>query len=87
MDEARTLFPSLKDTCLSYVTMAPRPMPVDGLPVVGVVRPGIYVTVSHSAVTLAPLLGRLVAWEVSRDMELDLLLPYRPGRFLRPARL
>ncbi|TDD71236.1 FAD-binding oxidoreductase [Jiangella aurantiaca] len=40
-----------------------RPMPADGEPIVGPVAavPGLYVAVLHSAVTLAPAVGRLVA--------------------------
>lgn len=43
-----------------------RPMPVDGEPIVGPVAdvPGLYVAVMHSAITLAPAMGRLVAREV-----------------------
>jgi glycine/D-amino acid oxidase-like deaminating enzyme len=43
-----------------------RPMPVDGEPIVGPVVevPGLYVAVLHSAVTLAPSVGRLVAREL-----------------------
>ena len=43
-----------------------RPMPVDGEPIVGPVSqvPGLYVVVLHSAVTLAPAVGRLVAREL-----------------------
>jgi glycine/D-amino acid oxidase-like deaminating enzyme len=42
---------------------------------------GLYLVVSHSGVTLAPALGRLVAAEVA-DQTLDgQLAPFRPGRF------
>jgi glycine/D-amino acid oxidase-like deaminating enzyme len=43
-----------------------RPMPADGEPIIGPVAevPGLYVTVMHSAVTLAPAVGRLVAREL-----------------------
>src|SRR5829696_6123273 len=43
-----------------------RPMPTDGEPIVGPVAevPGLYLAVMHSAVTLAPAVGRLVAREL-----------------------
>ena len=43
-----------------------RPMPADGEPIVGPVAevPGLYLAVMHSAVTLAPAVGRLVAREL-----------------------
>ncbi len=40
-----------------------RPMP-DGGPVIGWLTPDVYVAVMHSAVTLAPTVGRLVAEEL-----------------------
>ena len=41
-------------------------MPADGEPIVGPVAevPGLYLVVMHSAVTLAPAAGRLVAREL-----------------------
>ncbi|EYD76701.1 hypothetical protein Rumeso_01659 [Rubellimicrobium mesophilum DSM 19309] len=41
-----------------------RPMPRDGLPIVGEARPGLYLAVTHSGVTLAPAIGRFVAEEI-----------------------
>jgi glycine/D-amino acid oxidase-like deaminating enzyme len=43
-----------------------RPMPADGEPIIGPVAdvPGLYVAVMHTAVTLAPAVGRLVAREL-----------------------
>ena len=43
-----------------------RPMPADGAPIVGPVAevPGLYLAVMHSAVTLAPAVGRVVAREL-----------------------
>jgi glycine/D-amino acid oxidase-like deaminating enzyme len=65
-----------------------RPLPADGLPAVGWVRApgGLYVVVTHSGVTLAPLLAELVTREVHGSTE-PLLAPFRPDRFLAPAGL
>jgi glycine/D-amino acid oxidase-like deaminating enzyme len=43
-----------------------RPMPADGEPIIGEVSgvPGLYLAVMHSAVTLAPAVGRVVAREL-----------------------
>jgi glycine/D-amino acid oxidase-like deaminating enzyme len=43
-----------------------RPMPADSEPIVGpgAELPGLYLAVMHSAVTLAPAVGRLVAREL-----------------------
>ncbi|MEU6388476.1 FAD-dependent oxidoreductase [Streptomyces sp. NPDC046939] len=59
-----------------------RPIPVDGLPLVGEVAtvPGLYHLVSHSGVTLAPVLGRLAAREIAGGRPVTALAPYRPDR-------
>jgi glycine/D-amino acid oxidase-like deaminating enzyme len=46
---------------------------------------GRYLAVSHSGVTLAPVLGRLVAREVAEQPSDGLLAPFRPGRFAERA--
>ncbi|WP_298835580.1 FAD-binding oxidoreductase [uncultured Roseobacter sp.] len=68
------------------VTLAWRPVPEDGLPVIGRCGPeGLYVTTMHSGATLAPLVGELAAAEVmDRPLgngDAALLAPYRPQRF------
>ncbi|WP_299736326.1 FAD-dependent oxidoreductase [uncultured Roseobacter sp.] len=68
------------------VTLAFRPVPQDGLPVIGACGPaGLYVTVMHSGATLAPLVAELAAAEVMEsalsNTQLALLSPYRPARF------
>jgi glycine/D-amino acid oxidase-like deaminating enzyme len=59
-----------------------RPLPVDGLPVVGWLPAAgnAYVVVCHSGVTLAPLLARLVRADVT-DGPQAALDPYRIDRF------
>ena len=69
------------------VTLAMRPVPEDGLPVIGRCGPdGAYVATMHSGVTLAALAGELVAAEMlennpSGNAQTALLAPYRPQRF------
>jgi glycine/D-amino acid oxidase-like deaminating enzyme len=59
-----------------------RPLPVDGVSVAGWVPAveGLYVVVTHSGVTLAPILAALAAKEVHGATE-PLLAPFRPQRF------
>jgi glycine/D-amino acid oxidase-like deaminating enzyme len=61
-----------------------RPIPEDGLPIVGFAPQveGLYFTVMHSGVYLAPVLGRLAGVEILDDVEVGALYAYRPGRFL-----
>jgi glycine/D-amino acid oxidase-like deaminating enzyme len=74
----------LPDTDLrwSRITLGLRPVPEHGLPVVGEVRPGLTVAVMHSGITLAALVGELVAAEVLGQGESPLLAPYRPVLFI-----
>lgn len=60
-----------------------RPFPADGRPIVGdlpEVR-GVFVAVTHSAVTLGPLIARLLAEQIVLGRVPLLLAPYRPHRF------
>ncbi|MDP8974517.1 MAG: FAD-binding oxidoreductase, partial [Actinomycetota bacterium] len=43
--------------------------------------PGYYEAVTHSGVTLGPLLGRLLAQEILSGEVDDLISPFRPDRF------
>jgi glycine/D-amino acid oxidase-like deaminating enzyme len=58
-------------------------MPVDGYPSVGSVPaiPGYFEAITHSGVTLAPLIGRSLAAELLGQPPDALFAPYRPDRF------
>ena len=60
-----------------------RPMPQDGLPIIGRVNHlyGLYLSVMHAGVTLAAVTGRLAAAEILSDQDDDLLSTYRLERF------
>ena len=58
-----------------------KPMPKDGFPILGYLEPGLYSAVTHSGMTMAPLIGQLVAAEVQEQVSLRLLDDYRPTRF------
>jgi glycine/D-amino acid oxidase-like deaminating enzyme len=60
-----------------------RPMPVDHQSIVGRIpaAPGLYVAVTHSAVTLAAHLANLITADLSSATPLPALTPYRPTRF------
>jgi glycine/D-amino acid oxidase-like deaminating enzyme len=77
------VLPQLKDAGFDKVTLGFRPMPADGHPIVGfpIGRRDAYVTVMHSGVTLAPLVGRLAAMEILDNVRVELLEPFRLERF------
>ncbi|HJO03038.1 MAG TPA: FAD-binding oxidoreductase [Acidobacteriota bacterium] len=77
------VMPDARHAELDRLTLGFRPMPSDGLPIVGYV-PGsahVYLAVMHSGVTLAPIMGQLISREVLSDNGTDLLGSYRPDRF------
>ncbi len=79
--EGAGLLPALGLARVEAVRVGMRPMPPDGLPLIGPV-PGaanVYAVVSHSGVTLGPLWGRVVAAELTGTPD-PRLEPYRPGR-------
>jgi glycine/D-amino acid oxidase-like deaminating enzyme len=47
--------------------------------------PDLYIAVTHSGVTLSPLLGRLVAREVAGRESVEILSSFRPSRFRKAA--
>jgi glycine/D-amino acid oxidase-like deaminating enzyme len=63
--------------------VCPRPMPLDGQSIVGRLpgTPGIYVAVTHSGVTLAAHLSRLIAEDLTTGTPPSSLAPYTPARF------
>jgi glycine/D-amino acid oxidase-like deaminating enzyme len=76
--------PGLAHAEVGSVTLGFRPYPSDGFPVVGPVPgvPAVSLCVTHSGVTLAPLLGDYMASEVIAGFEEPMLAPYRPTRQL-----
>ena len=81
--QAKELIPEAEGVGLVRHTIGWRPMPKDGFPVLGFSEgaPDVYVAVMHSGVTLAPLVGRLVASEILDGVQVEMLEPYRLSRF------
>jgi glycine/D-amino acid oxidase-like deaminating enzyme len=76
--------PMLAGARVEAARLGVRPMPLDGYPIVGP-HPelsGFYVVVTHSGVTLGPVLGPLVASELLTGQGEAKLAPYRVERFL-----
>lgn len=68
------------------VMLAERPVPLDGLPVIGPCGPdGLFVAVMHSGITLAAITAELLGAEVLdhplSNAQAALAAPYTPGRF------
>jgi glycine/D-amino acid oxidase-like deaminating enzyme len=78
--------PGARAAVLDRLTLGFRPMPTDGFPVIGPVPDvsDVYIAVTHSGVTLAPILGQYVSQEVLTGTRAADLAPYRPERFSSP---
>ena len=87
LTQAARFFPILAGVPVERWWLAWRAMPADRLPIVGPLPwlDSLYLAVTHSGVTLAPVLGRLVAKEVADQSPDRLLSPFRPGRFAERA--
>jgi glycine/D-amino acid oxidase-like deaminating enzyme len=81
----RSAFRGAEDIRLHAVHLGLRPMPIDRAPVIGPLpdTQGLYVAVMHSGVTLAPLVGHLIAQEVVDGTQANELSGCRPARFAR----
>jgi glycine/D-amino acid oxidase-like deaminating enzyme len=81
LQRLRTLFPG-QDIHFARQAMALRPVPGDGLPVVGQgPLTGLWIAVMHSGATLAPVVAELLAEEITGGPESPLLAEFRPTRF------
>src|SRR5262245_49869036 len=82
IDPVKVFLPGARAASLDHVTLGFRPMPTDGFPIVGAVPgiAGVYAVVTHSGVTLAPVLGEHVRRELLDEQRIDELEPYRPDR-------
>ena len=88
LERARRVVPALAGAGVEGLQSGARPVPEDGLPCVGAVAgiPGYCEAVTHSGVTLGPLLGRLLAREILAGEVDPLLTLFRPDRFAHARR-
>lgn len=87
VDTMKSLFEGGASLALESHVAAARPIPRDGLPIVGPVEStdGLYIGVTHSGVTLAPAIGRFLVDEILTGRRHPLLAPYGPERFKAAA--
>ena len=87
LGKIKAVLPDARSAGLEWLSLGFRPMPLDELPIVGEVpgAPGVYMAVTHSGVTLAPILGRYATAELLDGISVGTLAPYRPGRFAQAS--
>ena len=86
LSRAVYFLPALEGASAIPVPVGYRPMPADGLPVIGFAEsaPNVYVAVMHSGVTLAPLVGEWAAIEIADGARIGALDEYRVERLAEP---
>jgi D-hydroxyproline dehydrogenase subunit beta len=80
---AGRLIPRAEGVRLETAQVVPRALPADGRTVAGWAPglAGLYVLVTHSGITLAPLLATLAESEIAGGRDEPALRPFRPERF------
>lgn len=80
---ARRVLPGVSGKRIVETRVGLRPYPADHVSCIGAVSgiPGYYEVVTHSAVTLGPLLGRLIAGEILNGQADPMTQPFRADRF------
>ena len=83
VERAMAYLPKLEYVDSVRTSMVYRPMPIDGLPVIGFTKQisNVYFALTHSGVTLAPLLSEYASIEITTDSSVEMLTNYRPDRF------
>lgn len=85
LQRARATYEGIEDAELVHAHLGLRPVPEDGLPSVGEVPeiPGYYEALTHSGVTLGPVIGKLLSREIVFGEVNDLVQPFKASRFTR----
>ena len=83
LERGRRVLPALKEAKIVEARFGMRPVPADGHSCVGALSeiPSYCEAVTHSGVTLGPLVGRLLAREILTGEVDALIAPFRPDRF------
>lgn len=83
LDNASKRLPALRDSYVTDAFIGLRALPEDGQPIIGHAdgASNVYAAVTHSGVTLAPVIGKMAAFEILNEREEPALAPFRPSRF------
>lgn len=83
LENAKKCLPQIGDARAIPTSVGYRPMPLDGYPIIGFTKAvrNMYITLMHSGVSLAPLIGEMATLEIVDGVDVDWFNPYRLERF------
>ena len=83
LNQAKSFIKNMDDVEVESVDIGWRPLPLDGLPIIGYINSNqdSYVASMHSGISLGPIVGKIVAQEITENINNNLLKNFRPSRF------
>jgi len=84
LQRLKRILDNMNSANLEHIAVGQRSRPSDGLPALGYISPlnRIYLMVTHSGMTLAPLIGRICSEEILNGQRSPLLNDFNPFRLL-----
>jgi len=83
LEQAKSFIKNMDEIEVESVDIGWRPLPLDGLPIIGYINSNqdSYVASMHSGISLGPIVGKIVAQEITENINNNLLKNFRPCRF------
>ena len=83
LNQARSFIKNMDEVEVESVDIGWRPLPSDGLPIIGYINSNqdSYVASMHSGISLGPIVGKIVAHEITENINNNLFKSFRPSRF------
>ena len=83
LNQARSFIKNMDEVEVESVDIGWRPLPSDGLPIIGYINSNqdSYVASMHSGISLGPIVGKIVAQEITENISNNLFKSFRPSRF------
>jgi glycine/D-amino acid oxidase-like deaminating enzyme len=83
LDLTKVFIKSVKHVEVESVEIGWRPLPLDGLPIIGFInsKQDSYVASMHSGISLGPIVAKIVAQEITENINNKLFKDFRPNRF------
>lgn len=83
LDQTKLFIKNIGNIEVESIEIGWRPLPLDGLPIIGFLNSiqDTYVATMHSGISLGPIIAKIVAQEITENINNILLNDFRPSRF------